>query len=98
MRRRGTGWPWFGLAWQSAELAIEAQQVIALRVAKITAGGRQAEREAALMLTEKLSALAVTQHLMLNACLQGKPEKGAKRVVGYYGRRVGANKRRLRKD
>jgi hypothetical protein len=96
MKRRATGnLLYFDLAWKSGVLALGAQQVIALRLAKIAAGGPQAAREASLMLTEKVAALSAGQRLMLKACAKGDAGGGVQDILRLYQRRVSANARRL---
>jgi hypothetical protein len=80
---------------QSAWLGLEAQQVIALRMACFAAGGATAQAEASRMITEKFEALADGQVMMMGAALRGEPELGAKRLMGMYRRRVRANRARL---
>jgi len=97
MKRRATNNLLFlDLAWKSGMLALGAQQVIALRLAKIAAGGPTAGREASLMVAEKVAALSASQRMMLKACTQGDAGKGARNVLRLYQRRVSANARRLR--
>ena len=48
----------FDLGFASARLALDAQDVIALRLAKLALGGPEAEREASLMVSEKYKAFA----------------------------------------
>jgi hypothetical protein len=88
-------WPWLSLGWQSARLGLEMQQVVALRLAKIAGGGASAQREATLMVTEKIGALAEAQAVMLRACGTGDADRAAKRLLALYSRRVKANRRRL---
>ncbi len=71
------------------------QQVVALRLARIAGGGASAQREAALMVTEKIGALAEAQALMLHACSTGNVDRASKRLLALYSRRVKANRRRL---
>ena len=78
-------------------LALDAQQVIALRLAKLAAGGPKAQREATRMVSEKIKALADSQRLVVSAVARGKGGKTAQQVIGLYQRRVSANKRRLSK-
>ena len=92
--------PWPNLALanmavQGAMLAFEAQQVIALRLAKIALGGPEVRREAALMLTEKLETLNESGQLMMQAALGGKEDLGAGDVMQLYRRKVRANRSRL---
>ena len=48
------------LGWECSALAFECQQVIALRLAKLSRGGAAASREANRMVSEKLAALVQT--------------------------------------
>jgi hypothetical protein len=96
-RRKASGWPWLELGLQSARLAIEAQQVVALRLARLAAGGPRAGREAARMVTEKVGAFATAQRMMLGATSRAESAKASKQVLALYRRRVAANKRRLSK-
>jgi hypothetical protein len=90
MRRRRTG-----SFMASAMLAIEAQQVIALRLAKLALGGPAARGEARRMVTEKADAAAKAAGLITAAALRGRPGTGANQAVRMLRRRVGANKKRL---
>jgi hypothetical protein len=96
MRKRAQhAWPWFGLGFDSLKLAIEAQQVIALRLAKLATGGPAASREATRMVTEKIAALTAAQALLLRGARAGQAPRAAHNTVRLYRRRVAANKRRL---
>ena len=86
--------PWMSLALQGAGLALEAQQVIALRLARLVAGGALAQREATRMISEKASALVESQARLMRAA---SPGAGAKSVLGLYRSRIRANRRRLSK-
>jgi hypothetical protein len=88
-------WPWLSLALSGTRLAVESQQVIALRLAKLAKGGRRAEREASLMVSEKMKALADSQRLI--AAASGQGARAARKVLGLYQTRVTANKKRLSK-
>jgi hypothetical protein len=91
-------WPHLALAnmaFQSAMLTFEAQQVIGLRLAKMAQGGPDVPRETELMLTEKLGAMAESGNLMMQAALGGKEDLGAAKVMQLYRRKVRANRRRL---
>lgn len=79
---------WLSLMMESAALAMEAQQVMALRAAKLAAGGAAAQAEAARMMNEKVFA-AMEASVML--AFGGSP----RRVVRRYRSRVRANARRL---
>ncbi len=75
---------WFSIAM----LAIESNQVMALRCAKLARGGPAAAPEFTRMVTEKvLESVAASQTLMTG----GSHEK----VIAGYRKRVKANARRL---
>ncbi len=82
------------MAFQSTMLAIESQQVIAMRLTKFALGGPDVQREAELMITEKLQSAAETTHMLMMAALGGD-STGAHKVVKHYRRKVSANVRRL---
>jgi hypothetical protein len=88
-------WPNMGLAFQGTMLAIEAQQVIALRLTKMVLGGPAAQKEAELMVSEKLSAMAEGSQMLMLGALGGKQDMNADKVVALYRRKVRANRRRL---
>ena len=78
-----------------AMLMIEAQQVIALRLAKLALGGPAARGEARRMVAEKADAAAKAAGLMTAAALRGRAHAGADQAVRMLRRRVRANKKRL---
>jgi len=84
-RKRQT---WFSFALESAAFVVEAQQVMALRLAKIAAGGAAAHAEAARMVSEKVFAGAEAS-LMLAL---GRPPRA---VMRRTRRHIRANARRL---
>lgn len=69
-------------------LAVDANRVIGLRIAKIMLGGKSAQREAKLMVTEKMAA-AIEAGGRLVAGASGDD------IVRLYRRRVAANAKRL---
>jgi hypothetical protein len=71
-------------------LAAESQRVIWLRSMKLAAGGAKAEREARLMMTEKMAAGSQEWLRMFMGASTDS-------VVKSYRRRVKANARRLSK-
>ena len=79
---------WFHLASATALLAIESQEVIGLRLAKLARGGSAARREAELMVNEKVSAFGKA---FATASSGGSPGS----VVDFYRDKVRANRRRL---
>ncbi len=88
--------PWLALSAQAAALGWEAQRVIALRLMRIAAGGASGRDEAQRMMTEKLAAAAEAQAAVAaSAIAGGSSHRAAKKVLGVYGKRVRANRRRL---
>ena len=84
------------LSMQTALLAFEAQQVIALRLWRIAAGGAEANREMARMVTEKADAAArVAMAAGFSAARGMSAETIARNTVGGYRTRVRRNRRRL---
>jgi hypothetical protein len=71
-------------------LAVESNRVIGLRTMKLMRGGKRAQREAELMVREKIdAALDATARLMAEA--------SGDAIVRRYRRRVAANAKRLTK-
>ncbi len=86
--------PWADMAFQGTMLAIEAQQVIALRLSKIAMGGPDVQRETELMMSEKVAAMVESGQMMMAAAFSGDTT-GSDRVVRLYRRKVRANRKRL---
>lgn len=84
-------------AFQGALLALEAQQVIALRLMHLARGGPKAAREAHLMVAEKVDAAGKAAAMIAAASARGVPDGGADQVVQMLRRRVRANRKRLSK-
>jgi hypothetical protein len=74
----------------ATRLAMEAQQVIALRFMKIAAGGAGAQREVARMMTEKVVAATEAAATVATGGTRRK-------VVRRYRTHIRQNKRRLSK-
>jgi hypothetical protein len=79
---------WFMLAAEGAQLGIEAQQVIALRLMKIAVGGAAAQTEVARMMTEKVTAAVEAVGTLATG-------GSSRKVVRRYRTHVRANARRL---
>jgi hypothetical protein len=78
----------FKFWYHAAMLSVEAQRVIALRTVKLLSGGTNAQAEANLMITEKISeAMAVATTLLRGGTGEA--------VVAQVRRRVRSNSRRL---
>lgn len=83
------------LAFGSAMLAIESQQVIALRLTKMAFGGANAAREVDLMVSEKVQAMTQSSEVLINAVLAGTADGGAGKILSLYRKKVRANRKRL---
>ncbi len=79
---------WFSLMMETATLAVEAQQVMALRAAKLAAGGTAAQTEAVRMMSEKVFAYAEASAMLALG-------KSPQTVMRRYRTHVRANSRRL---
>ena len=81
---------------QGAWLAMEAQQVITLRLMKFAMGGAAATQEAHLMVAEKVDAATKAARLVAAAMVRGTFDGGAGAVVRMLRQEVQANRKRLR--
>lgn len=79
---------WMDLAFNSALLCAEAQEVMGLRLMKLAGGGVHAEREARRMVAEKSVAFA-------DAAVSLATGASIDKVVRRYRKIVRANKTRL---
>jgi hypothetical protein len=76
----------------------EAQNVIALRLMRIAAGGVLGRSEARRMVAEKVLALAEAQTATAMVAMKGgNGQDVARKVLRVYKKRVGGNRRRLSK-
>ena len=88
--------PWFSIARDTMRLAIEAQSVVALRLARFARAGKLDWAEAQRMVSEKAEALARVQIATAMSMLAGRqPPALARKAIGIYGKRVRHNRRRL---
>ena len=76
-------------------LGAEAASVMALRTARIAAGGTAGAAEAELMVTEKVRAAIELQTRLMTGALGTTPLGATKASVKHYRRKVAANRRRL---
>jgi hypothetical protein len=81
---------WMKLALDTSMLALESQQVIGLRLLKLTLGGAAASREANRMVAEKVTAFG-------EAAAKVATGGTTRSVVKGYRTKVRANRRRLTK-
>ena len=86
---------WFGLAFNTFQLGLEAQTVVGLRLAKIAQGDPAAWGEAHLMVAEKAQSMAELQARVLLSALAGGPALTPRAAVAHYRKKVRANRRRL---
>ena len=86
----------FTLGMEAWMLGADAANVITMRMAKLAAGGADAEIEAQRMMTEKVTAAWELGLALCTGALGTRPETIAKRTIGHYSKRVRANRRRLR--
>jgi hypothetical protein len=73
-----------------AMLAVESNHVVGLRMMKLIGGGRVARREAKLMISEKIDAVAKAGASLIAGA-------SADEIVRQYRKRVAANAKRLGK-
>jgi len=71
-------------------LALEANQVVAMRMMKLMLGGKRARREARLMVSEKIGAA-------LEASASAMTGASEDQIIRRYRRHVAANAKRLGK-
>jgi hypothetical protein len=89
-------YPWFTLARDAARLAIDAQTVVAQRLARFASSAEFDWLEAQRMVSEKAQALAEVQVATAFSLMSGKRGPAiAKKAIGVYGKRVRQNRRRL---
>jgi hypothetical protein len=87
---------WFAFAFRTMQLGFEAQQVIALRMMRVVAGGTLEQGEARRMVAEKSAAFAEAQATAVLAVVKGRKDTViAGKVLRVVKKRVRANKRRL---
>jgi hypothetical protein len=87
---------WFKLSVQATQLAWKAQNVIALRLMRMAAGGQRGHSEAQTMITEKIVAAVEAQVAgAAAACAGGDGHRVTKKVIGVYKKRVRGTTRRL---
>jgi hypothetical protein len=93
-RRKSAAGAWASLAGNSAFL-FDCQAVIALRMARLCAGGDAAAREANRMVAEKMFAFAGAQIDAAAAFNEAGVSGATEAVMRRYRRAVAGNRRRL---
>ena len=87
---------WLTAGFDMWMLGANAASVMALRTARIAAGGAAGATEAELMVTEKVRAAIELQTRVMTGTLGMTPLGATQRTLKHYRRKVAANKRRLR--
>jgi hypothetical protein len=88
--------PWLALTFRAFQLGLEAQNVIALRMLRLAAGGPRAQNEVRRMTTEKIAAAIETQATAASGIITGRKNTAvAATVIRGLRKRVRANQRRL---
>ena len=88
--------PWITLSLRAAQVGFAAQNVIALRLLRLAAGGTHAYNEMARMSIEKTTAFAEAQVAAAAAAMAGLSNPAiANRALTPIKKRVYANKKRL---
>ena len=88
---------WFDAGMDAWSLSSEASTVMALRTARIAMGGSGAMAETQLMFAEKMQATFELQVAAMSGRLGTAPAGAARKTIGFYRRKVRANRRRLTK-
>jgi hypothetical protein len=88
--------PYVALYLEAAMLAVEAQQVMALRMMRFWMGGAAAEAEAWRTISEIAAAATAAGLAAAAGMAAGRSDAAiARQAVRGYRKRVGANRRRL---
>jgi hypothetical protein len=91
--------PWLALTFKAAQLGMDAQRVIALRMMRLAAGGMAGQNESLRMISEKIAAVGEAQAAALSAIASGQKDTViAKKVLRVFEKRIRANKRRLTRN
>lgn len=94
-RSRSPAATWLDMSWDAWRIGMDMSVVIPLRLARIAAGGASGQREAMLMVEEKMAASAAIGQALMTGSLGATAETITEGTLGYYGRRVKANRKRL---
>lgn len=86
----------FSLGMNMARLGMDAQAVVAERLTRLARGDVAAGIEASRMVTEKTLALSEVQARLAGAMMTGQMDTVGRDIVWLYGRKVRANRKRLR--
>jgi len=86
---------WFAIGVDAWNLTLEATWVIGMRLARMAQGGSRAEREARLMVTEKVAAGMELGMAIAVGRMGSNPEAITSGTIAHYRRGVRANRDRL---
>jgi len=86
----------YSLSVGMAKLTFDSQRVVAERMSRLARGDTAAGVEAVRMVTEKAFALGEVNARLANAAASGKLDGAMPGIVALYGRKVRANRRRLK--
>jgi hypothetical protein len=89
---------WLGFAWNSWQLGFEASLVVPLRLARIAQGGAAGDREARLMVSEKLDAHSALASGYVAGRLGNNVPAVASGAARHYLGYVRANRKRLLRE
>ena len=87
---------WIALTLKAMQVGFEAQNVIFLRMMRLSAGGARGQSEARRMVSEKIAAGVEAQAAAVSGIIAGRKEAVvAGQVIRGLQKRVRANRRRL---
>ena len=86
---------WLALTFQTAQLGLDAQRVVALRLMRLSGGGAAGATEARRMVADKMAALSEAQFATAAAVLTGDSHRLANKVLRVFKKRLRANRNRL---
>ena len=86
---------WLALTFQTAQLGLDAQRVVALRLMRLSGGGAAGATEARRMVADKMAALSEAQFAAAAAMMTGDSHRLANKVLRVFKKRVRANRNRL---
>ena len=88
--------PWLALTFKTMQVAFDAQNVIFLRMMRLSAGGARGQSEARRMVSEKIAAGFEAQAAAVSGMMTGRKDTVvAGQVLRGLHKRVRANRRRL---
>lgn len=86
---------YFALTRKMLQFGVVVQNVAALRIRRLVAGGTSSQAEFRRMIGEKFDAFAEAQIIIATGVVTGYSENVTGRILHAYEKRVRANRRRL---